>query len=48
MKLNQWKALSWLDNVTAAGLSAINKLIELVKKDRLTITSDEKTTAFEN
>ena len=28
--------------ITAAGVSAINNLIELVKNDRLTITSDEK------
>ena len=42
LKLNQQKALSGLDNITAAGLLAINNLIELVKKDRLTITSDEK------
>ena len=34
LKLNQRKALSGLDNIGAAGLSAINNLIELVKKDR--------------
>ena len=42
LKLNQRKGLSGLDNIAAAGLSAINNLIELVKKDRLTITPDEK------
>ena len=42
LKFNQQKALSQLDNITAAGLSAINNLTELVKKDKLTITSDEK------
>ena len=42
LKLNQRKTLSGLDNITAAGLSAINNLTELVKKDRLTITSDKK------
>ena len=30
------------NNITVAGLSAINNLIELVKKDRLIITADQK------
>ena len=34
LKLNQWKAFSGLDNGTAAGLSAINNLIELVEGER--------------
>ena len=42
LKLNQQKALSGLDNITAADLLAKNNLIELVKKDRLTIKSDKK------
>ena len=35
----------WL---TAAGLSVINNLIQLVKNDRLTITSDEKRELLSN
>ena len=46
LKLNQRQALSGLDNITVAGLSAINNLIELVKKDRLTIIFDKKDNCF--
>ena len=42
LKLNQRKALSGLNNITAAGLSAINDIIELVKSDQLALTNSEK------
>ena len=35
LKLNQRKASSGLDNITATGLSAINDMTELVKNDQL-------------
>ena len=36
------KALSGLDSITAAGLSAINDMTELVKSDQLALTNSEK------
>ena len=36
------KALSGLDSITAAGLSAINDMTELVKSDQLGLTNSEK------
>ena len=42
LKLNQRKALSGLNNITAAGLSAINDITELVKSDQLALTNSEK------
>ena len=42
LKLNERKALSMLDDITAAGLSAINDMTELVKSDQLALTNLEK------
>ena len=42
LKSNQRKALSELDNITAAGLSAINDMTELVKCDQSALTNSEK------
>ena len=42
LKLNERKALSMLDNITAADLSAINDMTELVKSDQLALTNSEK------
>ena len=36
------KALPGLDSITAAGLSAINDMTELVKNDQLALTNSEK------
>ena len=48
LELNQRKALSGPDNITAAGLSAINDMTELVKSDQLALTNSEKGIASEN
>ena len=42
LKLNQRKALSGLNNITGAGLSAINDITELVKSDQLALKNSEK------
>ena len=42
LKLNQRKALSGLDNITVAGLYAINDITELVKSDQLALANSEK------
>ena len=42
LKLNQRKALSRLDNIITAGLSARNDMAELVKSYQLALTNSEK------
>ena len=42
LKLNQIKAFSGLDNITEAGLSAINDRTDLVTSDQLALTNAEK------
>ena len=42
LKLNQRKPLTGLDNITAAGLSAINDMTELVKSDQFALANSEK------
>ena len=46
LELNQRKALSGPDNITAAGLSTINDMTELVKSDQLALTNSEKRNCF--
>ena len=41
LKLNQRKALLGLDNIIAAGLSAVNDMTELVKSDQLALTNQK-------
>ena len=47
LKLNQRKALSGLDNITVAGLYAINDITELVKSDQLALANSEKKELFQ-
>ena len=41
LKLNQRKSLLGLDNIIAAGLSAVSDMTELVKSDQLALTNQK-------